>query len=126
MPYLGKQEEQLATMLVRKLHRYLKPNVKLIKLFNTKKASMFCPTKDKVTKEQKANVIYKIICPECNNVYVGKTDRCFGIHMNEHGTRSDQPMHQHLIARLSKKLSTLMHSQNCLMTANKLTIKLTF
>ena len=63
------------------------PNVKLIKLFNTKKASMFCPTKDKVTKEQKANVVYKIICPGCNNVYVGKTDRCFGIRMNEHGTR---------------------------------------
>ena len=96
VPYLGKQGEQLATMLVRKLHRYLKPNVKLIKLFNTKKASMFCPTKDKVTKEQKANVIYKIICPGCNNVYVGKTDRCFGIRMNEHGTKSDQPMHQHL------------------------------
>ena len=96
VPYLGKEGEQLVTMLVRKLHRYLKPNVKLIKLFNTKKASMFCPTKDKVTKEQKANVIYKIICPGCNNVYVGKTDRCFGIRMNEHGTRSDQPMHQHL------------------------------
>ena len=27
---------------------------------------------------------------------MGKTDRCFGILMNEHGTRSDQPMHQHL------------------------------
>ena len=52
VPYLGKQGEQLVTMLVRKLHRYLKPNVKLIKFFNKKKASMFCPTKDKVTKEQ--------------------------------------------------------------------------
>ena len=96
MLYLGKQGEELVTMLVRKLHRYLKPNVKLIKFFNTKKASMFCPTKEKVAKEQKANVIYKIICPGCNNVYVGKTDRCFGIRMNENGTRSDQPMHQHL------------------------------
>ena len=96
VPYLGKQGKQLVTMLARKLHRYLKPNIKLIKLFNTKKANMFCPTKDKVTKEQKANVIYKIICPSCNNVYVGRTDRCFGIRMNEHGTRSDQPMHQHL------------------------------
>ena len=96
VPYLGKQGEQLVTMLVRKLPRYLKPNVKLIKFFNTKKASIFCPTKDKVTKKQKVNVIYKIICRGCNNVYVGKTDRCFGIRMNEHGTRSDQPMHQHL------------------------------
>ena len=94
--YLGKQGEQLVTMLVSKLHRYLKPNVKLIKFFSTKKASIFCPKKDKVTKDQKANVIYKIICPSCNNVYVGKTDRCFRIRMNEHGTRSDQPMNQHL------------------------------
>ena len=87
VPYLGKQGEQLVTVLVRKVHRYLKPNVKLIKLLNTKKASMLCPTKDKVTKEQKTSVIYKIICPGCNNVYVGKTDHCFGIRMNEHGTR---------------------------------------
>ena len=27
---------------------------------------------------------------------MGKTDCCFGIRMNEHGTRPDQPMHQHL------------------------------
>ena len=37
----------------------------------------------------------KIICPRCNNVYVGKTDRCFGIRMNERGT-TDKPLHQHL------------------------------
>ena len=49
--YLGKQGEQLVTILVSKLHRYLKLNVKLIKFFNTKKASTICPTKDKVTKE---------------------------------------------------------------------------
>ena len=83
-------------MPVSKLHRCLKPNVKLIKFFNTEKASMFCPTKDKITKEQIANVIYKIICPGCNNIYVGKIDRWFEIRMNEHDTRSDEAMHQHL------------------------------
>ena len=37
VPYLGKQGEQLVTMLVRKLHRYLKPNVKLIKFSTQRK-----------------------------------------------------------------------------------------
>ena len=78
-------------MLVRKLHRYLKPNVKLIKFLNTKKASMFCPTKDKVTRNRKQMSYVKLFV-----LAVGKTNRCFGICMNEHGTRSDQPMHQHL------------------------------
>ena len=36
--YLGKQGEQLVTMFVRKLHCYLKPNVKLIKIFQHKES----------------------------------------------------------------------------------------
>ena len=53
VPYLGKQGEQLVTVLVRKLHRYLKPNLKLIKFLNTKKASMLFPTKDKLQRNRK-------------------------------------------------------------------------
>ena len=57
---------------------------------------MFCPTKDKVLTEHKANVIYEIVCPGCGERYVGKTDRCFKTRMLEHGERVDQPMNQHL------------------------------
>ena len=57
---------------------------------------MFCPSKDKVLTEHKANVIYEIICPGCGEKYIGKTDRCFKTRMLEHGKRADQPMHQHL------------------------------
>ena len=57
---------------------------------------MFCPTKDKIPIEQKSNLIYEITCPGCANKYVGKTDRCLIIRLKEHGSRIDQPMHQHL------------------------------
>ena len=66
-------------------------------LFQTKKLSMFCPTKDPIEKSQKANVIYKLQCPGCGGIYVGKTDRCISIRLHEHGTRNEQPMFQHLI-----------------------------
>ena len=35
-------------------------------------------------------------CPGCGEIYVGKTSCCFGKRMDEHGTRADQPLHQHL------------------------------
>ena len=34
---------------------------------------MFCPTKDKISWNQK--VIYIIQCPGCRNDYIGKTDK---------------------------------------------------
>ena len=45
---------------------------------------------------QRPSVIYQITFPGCLNHYVGKTDRCFHIRMNEHGRKPDQPMHRHL------------------------------
>ena len=38
-----------------------------------------------------------IKCPACGEGYVGKTECCFRTRMDEHGTRPDQPMHQHLL-----------------------------
>ena len=58
---------------------------------------MFCPSKDKISDLQKSDLIYKLTCPGCGEIYIGKTDRCLGIRLNEHGTREDQPMYRHLI-----------------------------
>ena len=44
----------------------------------------------------RAKIICQITCPGCLKLYVGKTDRCFHIKMNDHGRKSDQPMHRHL------------------------------
>ena len=57
---------------------------------------MFCNTKDSVSAEQKSNVIYRITCPGCFQKYVGKTDQNLITRLDEHGTRVDQPMHQHI------------------------------
>ena len=98
VPYLGDRSKRLLNDLVKKLRRYLKPNVKIVTKNNTKKISMFCPSKDPVPKSQKSDPIYKIVCPGCQETYVGKTDRCFIIRLNEHGRRDDQPMYRHLIS----------------------------
>ena len=57
---------------------------------------MFCPTKVPVDKTHKVNVIYKLKCPGYGEEYVGKKDRCLVIRLNEHVTRVEQPMFQHL------------------------------
>ena len=97
VPYLGEKGEQLLKSLVHKLKRYTKPNLEFVCRFNTKKLNMFCPSKDKISDLQKSDLIYKLTCPGCGEIYIGKTDRCLGIRLNEHGTREDQPMYRHLI-----------------------------
>ena len=48
-----------------------------------------CPTSTK-------RCFYKITCPDCFNKLIGKTDRNIITRIDEHGTKPDQPMHQHL------------------------------
>ena len=50
---------------------------------------MFCPTKDRISCNQKANVIYITECPNCHNDYVSKWK------LSEHGKKEDQHMFQH-------------------------------
>ena len=59
--------------------------------------AMFCSAKDKVKTTQKANIIYDIQRPACKEHYIGKTDWCFVGWLDEHGSRHDQPMFQHLV-----------------------------
>ena len=57
---------------------------------------MFRNIKDSISTAQKSNVIYKITCPGCFQKYVGKTDRSLISRLDEHGTKVDQPVYQHL------------------------------
>ena len=97
LPYLGKKGEQLTSSLIRKLKRSFKENIKFKMVCKTSKLWMFCNTKDSISAEQKSNVIYRITCPGCFQKYVGKTDRNLITRLNEHGTKIDQRMYQHLI-----------------------------
>ena len=57
---------------------------------------MLCSNKDHIQFQQKANVIYRTICPGYHNKYSRKTDRNIITRLDEHGTKPDQPMYQHL------------------------------
>ena len=98
--YIGVKDESLIESTVKKLSKFqisnFKENVTIITRFNDTKISMFCSNKDKLKFEQKSNLIDEFTCPGCQKTYIGKTDRCLSIRLNEHTTRDDQPIHQRL------------------------------
>ena len=55
----------------------------------------FCPTNDRISRNQKANVMYIIQFFGCHNDNVSKTDRNLVTRLLEHGKKEDQPMFQH-------------------------------
>ena len=57
LPYNGKLGEKLLTSLMKKVKRCFKEKVNIIVKYRTNKLSMFCPTKDRISWNQKANVI---------------------------------------------------------------------
>ena len=96
VPYLGDKGKQLVDNLIKKIRRFSKKNINFKVFYENKKVGMFCSAKDKVCRDQKANLIYQITCPGCGGKYIGKTDRNFITRMGEQGGRNDQPMHKHL------------------------------
>ena len=53
--------------------------------------AMFCSNKDRLPDTLKSNDIYEFGCIGCAETYIGKTDRNFGIRVDEHGSyRKDQ------------------------------------
>ena len=94
LPYLGNKGEELVKTCISKLKRCFKSNVKSVTLHDTKKYAMFCFIKDRIPTHRISNVIFTIKCAGCSEDYVGKTDRCVIIRLNEHSNCSDQPMFQ--------------------------------
>ena len=93
---MGLPGEKLIKTLKRKILSNLQRKIDIQVIYTTNKLSKFCGVKDKIPEEQQNNVIYSMKCPGCGEIYVGKTSCCFGKRMDEHGTRADQPLHQHL------------------------------
>ena len=93
---MGNHGESLTSKLLRKLRRCFKIDVKFKVLYDTRKLSSFCTTKDRIPYNQMSSVIYKIKCPGCGEKYIGKSERCFGIRMHCQGTRDNEPMFKHL------------------------------
>ena len=62
-----------------------------------KKVAAFCPSKDFIPTLQKSKNAYCLTCAVCNKNYIAKTDRNIVTHLNELGSRVDQPMYEHLL-----------------------------
>ena len=96
LPYAEKVGEQLLKCCLKKVKGCLNSNVKFRVLYDTKKMSFYCNIKEKVARDQKNHVIYKIKCPGCNDCCIGTTERCLITRITEHGTKEREPIFKHL------------------------------
>ena len=65
-------------------------------MYDTKKISFFCGNKDPVPKNLQSHVIYQFECPGCKAKYIGKTDRCLELRLNEHSDFHTSAVGKHL------------------------------
>ena len=65
-------------------------------MLQNKKVCHISCAKDTIPTLQKPNTIYCLIRPGCIENYIGKTDRDLVTRLHEHGSRDNQPKHQHL------------------------------
>ena len=89
LPYVGHVSDALArTIRKAGVAVHLKP-------YNNIRSQLVRP-KDKVPKEDKPGVIYRIKCGECSASYVGETGRQLKDRVAEHHKRTSSPVRKHL------------------------------
>ena len=92
------KEKKLTKNIVRKLKRHIDEPFKLRNIYCTKKLSYHYNIKDKVPEYLKSHMVYEFCCPACNSKYIGKTDRNFATHVQEHsGSDKKSPVYNHLL-----------------------------
>ena len=75
-------------------------DINFVILYNTNDILYHCTIKNKIPIAQRSSVVYQVTCLDFLKGYVGKTEFCFHIGKDEHGRKSDQPMHRHLFGSL--------------------------
>lgn len=61
-----------------------RPNIKLAFKPNSTLKSIYSNTKDKYESKQISNVIYKVTCNDCSNVYIGQTSKKLETRLKQH------------------------------------------
>ena len=107
LPYAGYIGESIVNRLVRRLKRCFKEPVCFKNFYQAKKLSLFWINKDPNPMYLKSHVIYKLTCPACNAEYIGKTDRCLRVRLDEHNSDYNSAMFQHLHSCEAFKFSFL-------------------
>ena len=99
LPYFGDQSKQLVHSLERKLKRCIRPDKKLRfkTTFSTTKVNFFTNNKDKTPTQYKSNVVYRFTCPGCASSYIGKTERNLQERCEEHATKKDSAIFNHIV-----------------------------
>ena len=69
---------------------------------------MFCDDKDHTRFQKKTDVVYRIMCRDCCNKYIWKTDTYITTRMDEHSIKPDQPMCQY-VTNCAQFAGYLMH-----------------
>ena len=100
LPHIENEGEHLLKQCIRKLKCNCSTDIKI---------SYYYTVKDKIHIAQRSSVTCQSTCPGCLQRYIGKTDCCFHMRMNEHCRKPDQPMYRHLkkLQLLSRIRSTL-------------------
>ncbi|XP_066935534.1 uncharacterized protein [Clytia hemisphaerica] len=98
LPYAGPAGDQLVTSLQRKLRHCCKTDVaiKFRTIYSTHKLGFYTNMKDPTPLRYKSNVVYQFVCPGCGDSYVGKTERNLFTRCQEHATKKDSAIHDHL------------------------------
>ena len=122
LPYSSKPgklggREKLEKFLNKKIKRYFKEKVNIVVKYRHKQLSIFCPTNNGISWNQKENAKYIIQCPVCHNDYVGKTDKNIITRLSEHGKKEDQQklnykLNLYSVADIFTDTSTIDHIEH--------------
>ena len=69
--------------------------------------------KDKVDKQKKAGVVYKIPCNQCEKVYIGETGRQLGTRITEHRKEAEK-ISERDFTRSTRRASTNEHHKSAI------------
>ena len=69
--------------------------------------------KDKVEKQKKAGVVYKIPCSQCEKVYIGETGRQLGTRITEHRKEAEK-ISDRYFTRSTRRASTNEHHKSAI------------
>ncbi len=132
LPYINEDYKRRVTSVIR--HSGI-INIKacfvngkpLSQVFSAPKGQMNCPNKCETCKSTKKsnqcwkkNVVYKINCSHCDNLYIGKTGRTIGSHIKEHLSMDKQTVFKHIMSHKNKKDKPKMTRNSNGITAIKL------
>ena len=90
LPYIGKRGTDLIHRFKLKVSRLLKEPCKFIIYWDNATTGWFVSCKDKTSKEFESSVVYKLSCPGCAKVYIGKIGRCLYTRFNEHASTDNK------------------------------------